>query len=202
MLRSVIRIRNVVDKLQKCSYSAQALPVPQESPKVLYSGVDKIAFTGSTEVGKLIQANSGKYNLKRTTLELGGKSPNIILADVDIAMAVEHSHQAVFFNQGQIFGPVQQLLRFKDLDEIIERANATDYGLASAVFSKDIDKVNYVTQGLRAGTVWVNCYNVLGAQAPFGGFKDSGFGREKGEDGLQQYTEIKNIITALPVKNS
>ncbi|CAG9815838.1 unnamed protein product [Phaedon cochleariae] len=263
--------------------------------------VDKIAFTGSTEVGKLIQANSGKYNLKRTTLELGGKSPNIILADVDIETAVEHSHQAVFFNQGQvccagtrtfvedkiydefversverakkrtvgnpfdpkveqgpqvdetqmnkilsliregakqgaklvhggerhgsegyfvqptvfanvednhiiakeeIFGPVQQLLRFKDLDEIIERANATNYGLASAVFSKDIDKVNYITQGLRAGTVWVNCYNVLGAHTPFGGFKDSGFGREMGEYGLQQYTEVKNVITAVPAKNS
>ncbi|KAG5885893.1 hypothetical protein JTB14_019152 [Gonioctena quinquepunctata] len=265
------------------------------------SKVDKIAFTGSTEIGKLIQTNSGKFNLKRTTLELGGKSPNIILADVDIQQAVEHAHFAVFFNQGQvccagtrtfvedkiydefversveraknrvvgnpfdakteqgpqvdetqmnkilsiikegtrqgaklvhggqrhgsegyfvqptvfadvkddhivakeeIFGPVQQLLRFKDLEEIVERANNTDFGLASAVFSKDIDKINYLTQRIRAGTVWVNTYNVLTAQTPFGGFKDSGFGREMGEYGLQQYSEVKTVITALPSKIS
>ncbi|XP_072394326.1 aldehyde dehydrogenase, mitochondrial [Diabrotica undecimpunctata] len=263
--------------------------------------VDKIAFTGSTEVGKLIQSMAGKNNLKRTTLELGGKSPNIILADADLEHAVEHSHQGVFYNQGQvccagtrtfiddkiydefversverakkrvvgdpfdlkteqgpqvdetqfnkilelikegqnqgaklvhggerhgdkgyfiqptvfadvqddhviareeIFGPVQQLLRFKDLDELIERANRTNYGLASAIFSNDINKINYISQGLKAGTVWVNCYNVFSPQVPFGGFKDSGYGRELGEYGLQQYTEVKSIITALPAKNS
>ncbi|CAH1113016.1 unnamed protein product [Psylliodes chrysocephalus] len=267
-----------------------------ENPKV-----DKIAFTGSTEVGKLIQANSGKFNLKRTTLELGGKSPNIILADVDMKVAVENSHQAVFFNAGQvccagtrtfveekiydefversverakkrvvgdpfdptteqgpqidetqfnkilglikegerqgaklvhggerhgsegyflqptvfanvkddniiareeIFGPVQQIFSFKNLDELIERANDTNYGLASAVFSNDIHKVNYITQGLRAGTVWVNCYNVFGAQIPFGGYKDSGFGRELSEYGLQQYTEVKAVIQSVPAKSS
>ncbi|KAK9692462.1 Aldehyde dehydrogenase family [Popillia japonica] len=81
----------------------------------------------------------------------------------------------------EIFGPVQQLIRFSSLNEIIDRANDTNYGLAAAVFSKDVDKINYITQGLRAGTVWVNCYNVLGAQTPFGGYKDSGFGREMGE---------------------
>ncbi|CAH1113017.1 unnamed protein product [Psylliodes chrysocephalus] len=263
--------------------------------------VDKIAFTGSTEVGKLIQTNSGKYNLKRTTLELGGKSPNIILGDVDVKVAVENAHHAIFFNAGQvcsagartyvedkiydefveksverakkrvvgnpfdpkteqgpqidetqlnkilgmikegeqqgaklvhggkrhgcegyfieptvfanvqddniiardeIFGPVQQILRFKDLDELIERANNTSYGLGSAVFSNDINKVNYITQGLRAGTVWVNCYNVFAAQSPFGGYKDSGFGRELSEYGLQQYTEVKAVVQAVPAKNS
>lgn len=102
----------------------------------------------------------------------------------------------------QIFGPVQQLMRFKDLDEIIERANNTHYGLAAAIFSKDLDKVNYLSQGLRAGTVWVNTYNVLGAQTPFGGFKDSGHGRELGEYGLSQYTEVKTVIVAVPQKNS
>ncbi|XP_056637116.1 aldehyde dehydrogenase, mitochondrial [Diorhabda sublineata] len=267
-----------------------------ENPKV-----DKIAFTGSTEVGKHIQSLSGKYNLKRTTLELGGKSPNIILADVDIERAVEYSHHGVFYNSGQvccagtrtfiddkiydefversverakkrivgdpfdlkteqgpqvneeqlekvlglikegvkqgaklvhggkrhgdtgyfiqptvfadvedhhiiakeeIFGPVQQLIRFKDMDEIIERANNTNYGLASAIFSNDINKINYISQGLRAGVVWVNCYNVLEVQTPFGGYKESGFGREMGEYGLQQYTEVKCIITAVPQKNS
>ncbi|EEZ98469.1 aldehyde dehydrogenase, mitochondrial [Tribolium castaneum] len=263
--------------------------------------VDKIAFTGSTEVGLKIQQMSGVGNLKRTTLELGGKSPNIILADVDIEKAVEQAHFGLFFNQGQvccagsrtfiedkiydefversverakkrtvgnpfdpkteqgpqidetqmtkilglvkegvnqgakllvggkrvgdkgyfveptvfanvednhviakeeIFGPVQQLMRFKDLDEIIERANNTNYGLAAAVFSKDLDKVNYLVQGIRAGTVWVNTYNILGAQTPFGGFKDSGHGREMGIYGLNQYTEVKSIITSVARKNS
>lgn len=93
-------------------------------------------------------------------------------------------------------------MKFKNLDELIDRANNTNYGLAAAVMTKDIDKVNYLTQGIRAGTVWVNCYNVFGAQAPFGGFKDSGFGREMSEYGLQQYTEVKNIVVKVPQKNS
>ncbi|XP_044761222.1 aldehyde dehydrogenase, mitochondrial [Coccinella septempunctata] len=263
--------------------------------------VDKIAFTGSTEVGLKIQQASGVGRLKRTTLELGGKSPNIILADVDVAKAVEAAHMAVFYNQGQvccagtrtyiqeslydefversverakkkvvgnpfdlkteqgpqidgtqmekilglvkegvnqgaklltgggrhgdrgyfveptvfaevedsnviareeIFGPVQQLMKFKNLEEIIERANNTNYGLAAAVFSKDLDKVNYITQGLRAGVVWVNTYNSLPVQSPFGGFKDSGHGREMSEYGIRQYTEVKSVITALHQKNS
>ncbi|KAF2901093.1 hypothetical protein ILUMI_05092 [Ignelater luminosus] len=263
--------------------------------------VDKIAFTGSTEVGLQIQQASGIGNLKRTTLELGGKSPNIILADSNIEQAVEIAHQGLFFNQGQvccagsrtfiehsvydefvdrsverakkrvvgnpfdkqteqgpqvdkaqmekilglietgvrdgaklltggkrigdkgyyvqptvfshvedhhtiaqeeIFGPVQQLMKFKNLDEIIERANNTNYGLAAAVISNDLDKVNYLVQGLRAGTVWVNCFNVFGAQQPFGGFKDSGHGREMSEYGISQYTEVKNVTIKLPQKNS
>jgi len=263
--------------------------------------VDKIAFTGSTEVGLQIQQGSGIGNLKRTTLELGGKSPHIILADSNLDHAVEVAHQALFFNQGQvccagsrtfiehsiydefversverakkrvvgdpfdkkteqgpqvdkeqmekilgmvdagvrdgaklctggkrigdrgyyveptvfahvedhhtiakdeIFGPVQQLMKFKDLDEIIERSNNTNYGLAAAVMSNDLDKVNYLVQGLRAGTIWVNCYNIFGAQQPFGGFKDSGHGREMSEYGLQQYTEVKNITIKIPKKNS
>uniref|UniRef100_A0A6M2DXE0 aldehyde dehydrogenase (NAD(+)) n=1 Tax=Xenopsylla cheopis TaxID=163159 RepID=A0A6M2DXE0_XENCH len=268
---------------------------------VQHPDVDKIAFTGSTEVGKLIQQGSGQSNLKRTTLELGGKSPNIILKDCDLDYAVETSHFGLFFNMGQcccagsrtfiedkiydefversaarakkrtvgdpfdlnieqgpqvdeeqtnkimslidsgkqqgaklvaggnridrpgyyveptvfadvkddmsiakeeIFGPVQQLIRFKDLDEVIERANNTHYGLAAAVFTNDIDKANYMVQGLRAGTVWVNCYNVFGAQAPFGGYKMSGHGRESSEYCLQNYTEVKSVIVKIPSKNS
>ncbi|KAK9879196.1 hypothetical protein WA026_004045 [Henosepilachna vigintioctopunctata] len=268
---------------------------------VANSKVDKIAFTGSTEVGLKIQQASGIGRLKRTTLELGGKSPNIILADVDVAKAVEAAHMAVFYNQGQvccagtrtfiqeslydefversverakkkavgnpfdlkteqgpqiddiqmakilglvkagvkdgaklltggeqhgdkgyfvqptvfcdvddsniiareeIFGPVQQLMKFKHLDEIIERANNTNYGLAAAIFSNDIDKINYLTQGLKAGTVWVNTYNTFSAQLPFGGYKDSGHGRELGEYGIKQYTEVKSVITSIPQKNS
>jgi len=268
---------------------------------VQHHGVDKVAFTGSTEVGKLIMQDAGQSNLKRITLELGGKSPNIILSDTDLDYAVEQAHFGLFFNMGQcccagsrtfvedsiydefversaaraknrtigspfdlsveqgpqvdeeqmtkilhlidsgkkqgaklvaggsrhgdkgyfvqptvfadvqddmtiakeeIFGPVQQILRFRKLDELIDRANKTDYGLAAAVFTKDIDKALHLVQGIRAGTVWVNCYNVLGSQTPFGGFKMSGNGRELGEYGLQAYTEVKSVIVKIPQKNS
>uniref|UniRef100_A0A669B6D0 aldehyde dehydrogenase (NAD(+)) n=1 Tax=Oreochromis niloticus TaxID=8128 RepID=A0A669B6D0_ORENI len=261
--------------------------------------VDKVAFTGSTEVGHLIQQASGSSNLKKVTLELGGKSPNIILSDADMEYAVEQSHFALFFNQGQcccagsrtyvqadvydefversverakkrvvgdpfdlkteqgpqidqeqfnkilgyissgkregaklmcgggiaadrgyfiqptvfgdvqdnmtiareeIFGPVMQILKFKTLEEVVTRANDTKYGLAAAVFTKDIDKANYVSSGLRAGTVWINCYDVFGAQAPFGGYKASGVGRELGQYGLDNYTEVKTVNT-VPIKN-
>jgi len=260
--------------------------------------IDKVAFTGSTEVGKIIQQAAGRSNLKRITLELGGKSPNIIMADADLDYAVEMSHFALFFNQGQcccagsrtyvhesiydefvkksiertkrrtvgngfqdvehgpqidneqytkildlldsgkkqgatlgcgggkgpeegffiqptvfsdvtddmriaqeeIFGPVMQILKFKTVDEIVERANKTLYGLAAAVFTKDLETALYVSNAIRAGTVWVNCYDVLCAQAPFGGFKMSGTGRELGEYGLQQYSEVKTVVIKLPKK--
>ncbi|KAG7481014.1 hypothetical protein MATL_G00062270 [Megalops atlanticus] len=263
--------------------------------------VDKVAFTGSTEVGHLIQQASGSSNLKKVTLELGGKSPNIIMSDANMEEAVEQSHFALFFNQGQcccagsrtyvqesiynefversverakrrvvgdpfnlsteqgpqvdeeqfqkilgyissgkregaklmcgggvaadrgyfiqptifgnvqdnmtiareeIFGPVMQILKFKTLEEVVERANDTKYGLAAAVFTKDIDKANYISNGLRAGTVWINCYDVFGAQAPFGGYKASGNGRELGEYGLDNYTEVKTVTIKVPQKNS
>ncbi|KAL6259583.1 hypothetical protein P5V15_009500 [Pogonomyrmex californicus] len=268
---------------------------------VTHDKVDKIAFTGSTEVGKLIKQNAAMSNLKRTTLELGGKSPNIILQDVDINHAVETAHFGLFFNMGQcccagsrtyvqskiydefveksalraksktvgdpfdlkveqgpqidetqlnkiidmiqsgkdqganlvtggerigdkgyfvaptvfadvkddmtiareeIFGPVQQILKFHDLDEVIDRANDTDYGLAAAVFTKDLNKANYIVQGLRAGTVWVNTYNMIIPQVPFGGYKQSGHGRELGEYGLEAYTEVKSVMIQLDEKNS
>ncbi|KAH8302480.1 hypothetical protein KR044_007328, partial [Drosophila immigrans] len=264
--------------------------------------VDMLAFTGSTERGKLIQQASGSTNLKRVSLELGGKSPNIILADADLDDAVETAHFGLFFNMGQcccagsrtfvedsiydefversaqrankcilgdpfdqqtehgplvneahmqnvlcfiesgqedgaklvaggcrddelpgyfvhpavfadvddnmtiareeIFGPIQQLIRFKQLDEVIERANNSVYGLAAGVFTKDLDKANYLVNGLRAGTVWVNTYNVLASQAPFGGYKMSGHGRENGEYALDNYTEVKSVIVKLSQKNS
>lgn len=102
----------------------------------------------------------------------------------------------------EIFGPVQQILKFKNIDEVIERANDSEYGLAAAVFSTNINSVNKIVQGLRAGTVWVNTYNVINAQAPFGGYKTSGNGRELGEYGLQAYTEVKTTYIALEEKNS
>ena len=258
--------------------------------------VDKVAFTGSTEVGHLIMEASAKTNLKRVTLELGGKSPNIIFADADMQAAVEGSHFALFFNQGQcccagsrvfveekvydefverstararqravgdpfdakteqgpqvndeqfdkvmsyiesgkqqgaklmcggervgdrgyfvaptvfadvqdnmkiaeeeIFGPVMSIIRFRDMDDLVERANKTMYGLAAGVWTRDISKAHAVANGVRAGTVWVNCYDVFDAAAPFGGFKQSGIWRELGEYGLQQYTEVKTVTVKL-----
>jgi len=263
--------------------------------------VDKVAFTGSTEVGKIIQQAAGRTNLKTVTLELGGKSPNVVFADADIDEAVETSHFALFFNQGQcccagsrtfveesiydefvkrsvirarnrtvgdpmsqttqqgpqidgeqfnkildliesgkkegatlncgghqvgdkgyfiaptvfsdvtddmriateeIFGPVQQIIKFKDIDELIERANKTMYGLAASIMTNDLNKAMKVSHSLRAGTVWINCYDVLNCQSPFGGFKMSGSGRELGEYGLEQYSETKSVIIKLDQKNS
>jgi aldehyde dehydrogenase (NAD+) len=258
--------------------------------------VDKVAFTGSTEVGHLIMEAAAKSNLKRVTLELGGKSPNIVFADANLDEAIEGSHFALFFNQGQcccagsrlfveekaydefversvaraakrtvgdpfnpnteqgpqvdrdqfdkvmgyiesgksegaklvhgggrvgnegyfieptvfsdvkdnmkiaeeeIFGPVMSIIKFKDMDEVIERANRTIYGLAAAVWTRDIGKAHAIANNVRAGTVWVNCYDVFDAAAPFGGFKQSGIGRELGEYGLQQYTEVKTVTVKL-----
>jgi len=258
--------------------------------------VDKVAFTGSTEVGKLIMKAAAETNLKRVTLELGGKSPNIVFADADMDEAIEGSHQALFFNQGQcccagsrlfveekaydefveksvarakkrtvgnpfdtnteqgpqvdqdqfnkvmsyidsgksekaklatgggrvgdkgyfieptiftevqdnmkiaqeeIFGPVMAILKFKSLDEVVDRANKNMYGLAAAVWTKDITKAHAIADGVRAGTVWVNCYDVFDAGAPFGGFKQSGIGRELGEYGLSNYTEVKTVTIKL-----
>jgi aldehyde dehydrogenase (NAD+) len=258
--------------------------------------VDKVAFTGSTEVGHLIMKAAAETNLKRVTLELGGKSPNIIFADADMEQAVEGSHFALFFNQGQcccagsrayverkaynefversterarkrtvgdpfdpgteqgpqvdldqfnkvmgyidsgkregaklmcggdragdkgyfvqptvfadvqdemtiaqeeIFGPVMSVLPFDSLDEVVERANKTMYGLAAGVWTRDVGKAHAIAGAVRAGTVWVNCYDVFDAGAPFGGFKQSGIGRELGEYGLQQYTEVKTVTVAL-----
>jgi len=266
-----------------------------------HKDVDKVSFTGSTEVGRYIMEAAAKSNLKKVTLELGGKSPNIVFADADLDYAVEMSHFALFFNMGQcctagsrtfvqeeiydkflektverakrrtvgdpmndknesgpqidedqfkkileliesgkqegakllcggaklgdkgyfiqptvfgdvkdnmricreeIFGPVQQIIKFKTLDEVIPRANNTTYGLAASVFTKDIDKAMTIANSVRAGTVWVNCYHVVGPQQPFGGFKESGIGREYAEEGIKEYCEVKSIVVKIPVKNS
>jgi aldehyde dehydrogenase (NAD+) len=258
--------------------------------------VDKLGFTGETTTGKLVMTAAAQSNLKRVSLELGGKSPNIVFADADIDAAIEGAYFGLFFNQGQccvaasrlyveekiyeefvdrmllkaknrkvgdpfengveqgpqvsqeqfdrvmsyiqagnkegakmltggsrvgskgyfieptvfvdvkenmkiaqeeIFGPVMSIMKFKNLEDVVERANKTTYGLAAAVWTKDVSKALRLSNALRAGTVWVNCYDVFDAAAPFGGFKMSGIGREMGEYALQQYTEVKTVIVAV-----
>ena len=256
--------------------------------------VDKVAFTGSTEVGKLIvQAAAG--NLKKLTLELGGKSPNIVFDDADDD-AVTGAANAIFFNHGQccvagsrlfvqesrfdevvdgmseiaksiklgpgmdestqmgplvsaeqlqrvtgyldagridgatavtgggrhgeagyfveptvitnarpemsivreeIFGPVVVAAPFQNLDEIAAVANDTTYGLGAGIWTKDISKAHALAKKIRAGTVWINCYNVFDASLPFGGYKQSGWGREMGHEVLEAYTEVKAVTTLL-----
>ena len=256
--------------------------------------VDKVAFTGSTEVGKLIlKAAAG--NLKKLTLELGGKSPNIVFDDA-ASDAVKGAADAIFFNHGQccvagsrlfvqqhrfeevvegvaeiaksikigpgiepetqmgplvsdeqfrrvtgylesgkadgataltgggrygergyfveptvltntrpdmkvvreeIFGPVLVAEPFSDLDEIAAVANDTEYGLGAGIWTSDISKAHTLAKKLRAGTVWINCYNVFDAALPFGGYKQSGWGREMGHEVLNNYTEVKAVTTKL-----
>ena len=257
--------------------------------------VDKIAFTGSTEVGRLIlQAAAG--NLKKVSLELGGKSPNLVFADADMKATIPGAASAIFFNHGQcccagsrlyveqsifdhvvhgvaeqakkiklgagfdpetsmgplvseeqmnrvcsylesglhegaeaivgghkrpgagyfveptvmvktkpdmkvvreeIFGPVVCAMPFRDVDKLIAEANQSEYGLAAAVWTRDINKAHRIAEKLRAGTVWINCYNVFDAALPFGGYKQSGWGREMGHESLELYTEVKAVCAAI-----
>lgn len=257
--------------------------------------VDKVAFTGSTEVGRLIvQAASG--NLKKVTLELGGKSPNVIFADANMEEAIPGAASAIFFNHGQcccagsrlyveekafdevvegvsgaakqiklgpgmdpstemgplvseeqlrrvsgyldagasqgaktlcggkrhgdrgyfveptvlanarpdmkvvqeeIFGPVVVAQPFKDIEEIAAVANDTVYGLAAGIWTRDLSKAHTLASQVKAGSVWINCYNVFDASLPFGGYKQSGWGREMGKDAIDLYTEVKAVTVKL-----
>jgi len=262
--------------------------------------IDKVSFTGSTEVGKKIQIASGQSNLKSVTLELGGKSPLIILdelkTDKEIEEAVDNANNGIFFNQGQvcsassrifvperiyndflacskekaekrkvgdprnketeqgpqvnkeqfdkildyikagqsegriitggkrignrgyyiqptviadvkdnakvateeIFGPVMTALKFKDIDDVIRRANNSTYGLAAGVWTKDINKAMKIIHNLKSGTVWVNCWNSFHSNLPFGGFKQSGIGRDLGKNALDGYTQTKSVVIHVP----
>ena len=265
---------------------------------VKHPDVDKIAFTGSTEVGKIIQREAAG-SLKRVSLELGGKSPNIVLADADLDAAVKGASMAIFYNAGQactagsrllveesvrdefvekllaragkltagdpldpktrlgplvsqeqmdrvlgyvaqgkaegaelltggervevngmrgyflnptifdrvtpemtiareeIFGPVLGITTFKDMDEAIHIANSSIYGLAAAVWTRDIGKAHRAAHRLRAGTVWINTYHNLDTASPFGGYKQSGYGRELGKHALDLYTQVKSVWVSL-----
>ena len=260
-----------------------------------HPGVDKIAFTGSTTVGQEIMRRASG-SLKRLTLELGGKSPNIVFADADLDLAVRGASNGIFYNKGEvctagsrlfveeslhdalldrlsaftaklqqgdpldpktrlgpqvsegqmnrvlsyvdkgkgegarlvaggsrapgkgyfvrptifddvqngmtiareeIFGPVLSVLRFRDLDEVVRAANDTPYGLAAAVWTKDIKKAHRVARLLKSGTVWINTYGLYDSAMPFGGYKMSGFGRELGRHGLLEYTQTKSVWVDL-----
>src|SRR5947208_2726112 len=262
-----------------------------------HPGIEKIAFTGSTEVGRAIGAKTGR-SLKRVTLELGGKSPNIILPDADVEAAVKGSYQAIYFNSGQacnagsrlfvpaarfdevmgalaeqaksaqlghgldpatqlgplvsaeqrdrvmgyiesgreqgaelvvggdaaltdsggyfvaptlfsserddlriareeIFGPVLVASPYDSLEEVAQRANAGDYGLAAGLWTTSLSSAHRMAAMLRAGSVYVNCWGLADPAAPFGGFKASGIGREHGHDGLDAYLESKTVWTTV-----
>ena len=262
-----------------------------------HTGVDKVAFTGSTEVGKLVMQAAAK-NLKRVSMELGGKAPNIVYADADIDAAVAGAVGAIFFNQGEvccagsrlfvedkihdefiekfaraakgmrignpldpqtqmgaqvsleqhekvlgfiksgkesgakvaaggnsmrkelggyfmqptiftdvdpnmtiskeeIFGPVVAAKRFSKTEDLIKYAHDTNYGLSAGIWTKNISLAHETARKLRAGTVWINCYNAFDVAVPFGGYKESGFGRELGKAALDLYTEQKAVWVAL-----
>jgi len=262
-----------------------------------HTGIDKVAFTGSTEVGrKIVQASAN--DLKKVSLELGGKSPNIVLADADIDTAVAGAANAIFFNHGQccaagsrlfvqekiydkviegvaeqakkiklgpgldpdtemgpvvsqdqhqriseyldigdqegarrlsannrprdsqgyfieptiladakpgmrvveeeIFGPVVAAMPFKDMDDdLVKQANNSIYGLAAGIWTRDVSKAHKLASRLQAGSVWINCYNIFNSALPFGGYKQSGWGREMGEAVLDNYTEEKAVTVRL-----
>jgi len=102
----------------------------------------------------------------------------------------------------EIFGPVQSIMKFSSMEELVERCNDTDYGLSTGILSKDINTALTFAQAIQAGTVWINCFMAITAQTPFGGFKQSGQGREMGEEGIHGYLEVKTITVAMPQKNS
>jgi phenylacetaldehyde dehydrogenase len=159
-------------------------------------------------------------NLKKVSLELGGKSPNIVFDDAEAGVAdgattvtgggrfgdagyfveptvITNTRPDMKIVREEIFGPVVVAEPFRSLDEIAREANDTSYGLGAGIWTKDISKAHALAKKLRAGTVWINCYNVFDASLPFGGYKQSGWGREMGHEVLEAYTEVKAVTTQL-----
>jgi acyl-CoA reductase-like NAD-dependent aldehyde dehydrogenase len=171
------------------------------APLAAHPGVDKVAFTGSTEVGRLI-VRAAAGNLKKVSLELGGTATAgggrvgdrgyfvapTVLTNTTPDMQVQRE---------EIFGPVVTAVPFDDPAEIVPIANDTNYGLAAGVFTRDVSKAYRTAQRLRAGTVWINTYHVFDAAMPFGGYKESGWGREMGHNALANYLETKSVVTQL-----
>nr|XP_014344265.1 PREDICTED: aldehyde dehydrogenase family 16 member A1 [Latimeria chalumnae] len=148
--------------------------------------VDKVAFTGSTEVGRTLRRATAGTG-KKLSLELGGKSPFIVFDSADLDGAVEGIVDAIWFNQGQIFGPVLVAMPFRTTKEAIALGNNTPYGLAASVWTETLPLALEVAMSLKAGAVWVNGHNLFDAAAGFGGYKESGYGRDGGKEGLYEY---------------
>ena len=161
-------------------------------------------FDKNTEQGP--QVDQDQFNKVMSYIDIGKKEKAKLMAGGgrvgDKGYFIEPTvfadvHDDMKIAQEEIFGPVMSILKFKDIDEVVERANKSLYGLAAAVWTTDITKAHAIADGVRAGTVWVNCYDVFDAAAPFGGFKQSGIGRELGEYGLANYTEVKTVTVKL-----
>ncbi len=159
-------------------------PATQQGPQVDQAQFDKILsyIAKGKEQGARVVTGGERHG------EKGFFIKPTIFADVRDDMAIASD---------EIFGPVLSVIKFKDAEEAIARANSTDFGLAAAVWTRDIGKAHAIAERVRAGTVWVNCYDVFDAAAPFGGFKKSGIGRELGEKALDNYTELKTVTIAL-----
>lgn len=142
---------------------------------------------------------SGKNSGAKTALEGGRVGDRGYFIKPSVFVDADDSMQIA---REEIFGPVMTILKFKTIDEVVERANSSIYGLAAGVFTSSIDRGLQIANSLRAGTVWVNCFDVFEAGAPFGGYKQSGIGRELGEYGLDAYTEVKTVCVKIPQKNS
>src|SRR5205085_2041912 len=181
-----------------------------------HAKINTIAFTGGTVTGKKV-AEAAAPMFKKVSLELGGKNPNIIFADADLDAAIAGSVRSSFANQGQVclcgsrvfversaykdfvdrfINKASQLKMgdpFDNEEEVIGYANDTDYGLASSVWTQNLNRAHRVAEQIHTGTVWVNCWLVRDLRVPFGGMKASGVGREGGEEALRFFTEPKNV---------